>query len=343
MFLAYPWMLVLLPLPLLTRRLLPRYSEGRAAIRVPMFDQLAKAAKTSPSRGSATRQRSWIQASAYAICWTLIVFALARPQILEAAITKQIPTRDLMLAIDLSGSMETEDFKSVDGKQVNRLDAVKEVLHEFLRRREGDRVGMIVFGTGAFVQIPFTQDLDVCRQLLDQTAIRMAGPQTALGDAIGLAITVFDRSELENQVLIALTDGNDTGSQVPPIEAAKIAADKNIVIHTIGVGDPKAAGEELLDEKALQEVAYQTGGEYFFAADRDQLDTVYDKLDKMSERMAETVSHRPKRDLFHLFAGASIATSMFFCVLALLVSTIRSKLLSQPIEHLQTVAGDNVA
>lgn len=328
MILAYPWLLALLPLPLLTRYLLPVYQTSRVSIRVPLFDVLVRATGETPAAGAVVRRRSWVQTVAYAVAWVMIVLALARPQLLEPPITKQIPTRDLMLAIDLSGSMETQDFKNAAGKTVTRLDAVKEVLQEFLDRRSGDRVGMIVFGTGAFVQIPFTQDLQVCQQLLDQTDVRMAGPQTALGDAIGLAITVFDRSELEDKVLIALTDGNDTGSRVPPTEAAKIAADRGVVIHTIGVGDPQAAGEELLDEQTLRDVSSETRGQYFFAADRDQLESVYDQLDKLSERKVDSISHRPKRDLFHWFILTAMASSIGYMMFRTSILAVKRRLIS---------------
>src|SRR5690606_11944978 len=128
---------------------------------------------------------------------------------------------------------ETADFQNAAGKTVSRLDAVKEVLDDFLMHRKGDRVGLILFGSAPFVQAPFTGDLAVCRELLDEAQVKMAGPQTAFGDALGLAITVFDRSTVKDRVLIALTDGNDTASKVPPAKAAEIARDKGIVIHTI--------------------------------------------------------------------------------------------------------------
>ena len=265
---THVWMFLLLPLPLLIRRLLPPFKDVRQAVRVPIFDVLVHSIGATPSKGAVIHRRSFWQAFLYALVWICVVTALARPQRLQPPVVREVPTRDLLLAIDLSGSMETVDFKNTAGEMVDRLTAVKEVLDDFLARRKGDRVGMIVFGTGAFVQIPFTQDLDVCRELLDQTAVRMAGPKTALGDAIGLGITLFERSELEDKVLIALTDGNDTGSKVPPTEAAGIAADKGIVIHTIGVGDPTAAGEEKFDEQTLKDVASKTGGRYFYAGNR---------------------------------------------------------------------------
>jgi Ca-activated chloride channel family protein len=182
---------------------------------------------------------------------------------------------------------------------VDRLAAVKEVLDDFLTRREGDRVGLIVFGNAAFTQVPFTQDLEAARILLEETRARMAGPRTAFGDAIGLAITLFEESEVEDRVVIALTDGNDTGSRVPPAEAARIAEDRGISIHVIGVGDPAAVGEEKLDEEALRTVATTTGGRYFHAADRDELQEIYAELDRIGTREVETATYRPRRDLFH--------------------------------------------
>lgn len=295
---AYPWLLALLPLPLLLRWILPPHSGQTTAVRIPMFDMVAAAGQIEPGLGGSVRTRSLFAACIHIVCWVAIVAALARPQVLLPPVVRDVATRDLMLAIDLSGSMETEDFTDPSGQSIDRLAAVKLVLLDFLEQRAGDRVGMIVFGTGAFVQIPFTEDLDVCRELVTDLEVRMAGPKTALGDAIGLAINVFQRSELDDKVLIALTDGNDTGSRIPPAEAAQIAADNGIVIHTIGVGDPEAAGEELLDEEALEAIAEASGGEYFFAADRDALANVYRQIDAINTRDLETISHRPKRDLY---------------------------------------------
>jgi Ca-activated chloride channel family protein len=203
-----------------------------------------------------------------------------------------------MLLVDLSGSMETADFTNAAGETVQRLDAVKEVLDGFLTRREGDRVGLIVFGNAAFVQVPFTSDLAACRLLLEEAAVRMAGPRTAFGDAIGLAITLLERSEVADRVIIALTDGNDTGSSVPPPEASRIAADRGVTIHVVGVGDPAASGEQALDEEALRGVAAAAGGRYFHAADRAELEAIYAELDRLDTREIETESWRPRRELF---------------------------------------------
>ena len=296
---GYPWLFLVLPLPLLIRWLLPAYGEQRPAVRVPFFERLSESSGARAADGAVVPRRSMMQALLFIVIWCAAVVALTKPQWLEPPVVREIPTRDLLLAVDLSGSMEAEDFKNKEGETVDRLTAVKEVLDEFLSRRKGDRVGLLVFGTAAFVQVPFTQDLEVSRQLLQETEVRMAGPKTAFGDAIGLGISLFERSEVEQRVMIALTDGNDTGSKVPPHEAARIAAEKGIVIHTLAIGDPVSVGEEKLDEEALKQVAEISRGMYFFASDRDRLEGIYTELDRLETRKVETVSYRPRVDLFH--------------------------------------------
>jgi len=302
--------LLLSPLPLLVNRLWPAYREHAVPVRLPVLDRLARLtgqpAQTLTYAGSAPR---WQRILRW-LTWILILVALARPQWLEAPVSKTIPARDLLVAVDLSGSMETEDFVGADGRQLDRMSAVKEVLSDFLVRREEDRVALIVFGSAAFVQLPFTTDKQVVQQMLDETRVRMAGPKTMLGDAIGLAITLFDRSELPERLMILLTDGNDTGSLIPPLRAAEIARDKGLVIHTIGVGDNSRTGEEALDEAALREMSLITGGSYFHAADRDELEQIYTRLDQLSPRKVEMVSHQPRRDLFHWPLGAALLMTL---------------------------------
>jgi Ca-activated chloride channel family protein len=296
---AYPWLLLLLPLPLLVHWIAPPHRESRQSLLVPFLDRLARHTGETPAAGAVILHGGWLRFVAMAVSWTSIVIALARPQWIEPPITKTVPVRDLLLAVDLSGSMATRDFTDAKGRQVDRLTAVKEVLDDFLARRSGDRVGLIFFGSAPFVQVPFTEDVKVCRQLLDEARPKLAGPQTAFGDALGLAITVFDRSRVKERVLIALTDGNDTASQVPPAKAAEIAKDKGIVIHTVAVGDPRAAGEEALDVETLKSVAATTGGLYSFAADHEQLAEIYRRLDAQETRRAQTVTHHPRRDVYY--------------------------------------------
>lgn len=310
--LSHPWLLLLILLPPVLRLVVPPYRESRQAIRVPWFRRIATLLQLQPADGAAIPKSKPATLLFMWLLWMLIVLALARPQFLEPPVSRVLPTRDLLLLVDLSGSMETGDFTNSQGDTVDRLTAVKEVLDEFLTRREGDRVGLIVFGNAAFVQVPFTQDLDATRLLLGETAVRMAGPRTAFGDAIGLGITLFERSEVEHRVMIALTDGNDTGSKVPPAQAATIAKDNDIAIHVVGVGDPAATGEEKLDEEALNNVAATTGGRYFHAADRNELEDIYAELDRIDSREVEAETYRPRTDLFHWPLAAFALLGLLF-------------------------------
>lgn len=305
---AHIWIFVLLPLPLIAARLLPPHKESTPAVRVPFMDRIRQAAgEASPARKHSGILKSWI-------VWIPLLAALARPQWIEPPIEKQIPTRDLLLIVDLSGSMDAEDFTDADGNRTDRLTATKEVVGDFLLRREGDRVGLVVFGNAPFLQAPFTTDLDLCRRLLDETAVRMAGPSTAFGDAIGLGITLFEESDAPNKTIIALTDGNDTASAVPPTEAAQVARDRGITIHTIAMGNPETLGEEKLDETTLKKVAQTTGGKYFLALNRSELESIYATLDQLETREVSAISHRPRRDLYYWPLAAALALSALFSI-----------------------------
>jgi Ca-activated chloride channel family protein len=300
---AYPWIALLLPLPWLLRRLLPPRREALVSVRVPFGDRLQAAGAGASGAAGIARNRG--PQMVFALIWLLLLAALARPQWLEPPITRDLPTRDLLLLVDLSGSMAQEDFTNAAAAKVDRLNAVKEVLGDFLLRRKGDRVGLVVFGDAPFLQAPFSTDLDLSRRLLKETAVGMAGPRTAFGDAIGLGITLFEHSDAPAKTIIALTDGNDSASQVPPVEAARVAKERGIRIYTVAIGDPTTVGENKLDETTLRIVAEASGGAYFFAADRKQLVGIYDELDKIETRKVKVVSYRPQNELYYwpLLAG----------------------------------------
>jgi Ca-activated chloride channel family protein len=240
------------------------------------------------------------------LIWILIVVALARPQWVGDAVTRESSARDLILAIDISGSMEQRDFRTADGATLTRLDGVKRVIKDFIARRRGDRVALILFGTKAYVQVPFTQDLQTAAQLLEQTQVGMAGQQTAIGDTIGLAIKTLEGSSVKQKLLILLTDGNDTASRVPPEHAAEIAQQKGVAVYTIGVGDPAASGENRVDLTVLQSVASTTGGRFFRAEDGAQLQAIYADIDRLAPAKLDTLSWRPKLPLFQWPLGAAV-------------------------------------
>ena len=208
--------------------------------------------------------------------------------------------RDLMVAVDLSGSMEAQDFTLPDGSTVDRLEAVKKVLAELADQRASDRLGLIVFGDAAYLQTPFTDDHEVWLQLLAETEIGMAGQSTVFGDAIGLAIKLFQESDSDNRVLIMLTDGNDTGSTVPPVDASKVAAAAGIRIYTIAIGDPATVGEEALDLETIGRVSEITGGQVFQALDQQALQQAYRAIGELEPEMYESISFRPRESLHWL-------------------------------------------
>ncbi|HET6960386.1 MAG TPA: VWA domain-containing protein [Vicinamibacterales bacterium] len=321
--LDHPWLLATLPLPILVWILLPAYRERLSAVRTPFFAALSSAAGLRPQRGAVVLRRTWLQWLVAPVAWALVVVALAGPQWVEPPIERIESARDLFVAVDISESMETRDFKTPDGKQLGRFDAARAVLDDFIARRRGDRIGLIVFGLGAYLQAPLTLDHDSCLELLHETRIGMAGSQTTIGDAIGLAIRLFEKSTAPQKVLILMTDGNDTGSRVPPLKAADIAAGKGITVYTIALGDPKATGGDIVDTKALQAIATRTGGTFYLATDRQRLSSIYRELDAIQKQTFKTMSYRPKRPLFHWPLGAAMALIAAYLVVETGVSALR--------------------
>ncbi|MEP1470024.1 MAG: VWA domain-containing protein [Halieaceae bacterium] len=294
--LTYPWLLLLLALPVLMR-LMPAYKQSRDSVKVPFFDTLVELSEERPETGATVVQRDRSQQFLVAFMWLCLVLAAAKPTWVGAPVEQQKSGRDLMVAVDLSGSMEATDFTLPDGTSVNRLDAVKYVLANAGTHHDSDRLGLIVFGSAAYLQTPFTDDHAVWDQLLTETEIGMAGQSTVFGDAIGLAIKLFLDGDSDNRVMVILTDGNDTGSTVPPIDAAKVAATHDIRIYTIAIGDPAAVGEEALDLNTIQRVSEVTGGQDFQALDREQLAQASETIAELEPELYETVSFRPRQSL----------------------------------------------
>ena len=308
--LAYPWALLSLPLPLLVWWLLPPHQKKVSALRVPFFGDMVEATGSEPRAGAVVLNRRLIQMASMALGWTLLVTGLARPEWVGEPIVRTEAARDVMLAIDLSGSMDYVDFPDKDGWSSRRLDAVRRVVDQFVSERKDDRIGLIVFGSRAYLQLPFTRDVDTARALLGLMDVGMAGPKTALGDAIGLAIRSFESSEVEERLLILLTDGNDTASKMTPINAAEIAKLNGVEIYTIGDGDPAARGEDRVDFGTLEAIAARTGGQFFNAQDESTLADVYRRIDAISPGAVKTQTWRPRESLVHWPAGASVLVGL---------------------------------
>ncbi|MDV7144966.1 VWA domain-containing protein [Tropicimonas sp. TH_r6] len=310
---AFPWAFLLLPLPLLVWRFAPPYRDRTRALRIPFFREITEAAGLEPRAGSAILRRRRLQMIAATLCWVLLVLGLARPELLGQQVTVEKAARDMVLAVDISGSMDARDMEDASGARQQRLQVVKDVVGQFIDAREGDRIALIVFGTRAFVQTPFTEDLVSVRSLLEATQVGMAGPDTAIGDAIGLAIRSFETSEVDQRLLVLLSDGADTSSRMSPVNAAEIAAQQGVSIFTIGVGDPNGSGDDKVDLKALEDIAARANGAFYYATDSAGLQEIYAEIDRQNPRITETVSFQPKQPMgwiaFALAAAIALSAS----------------------------------
>ncbi len=298
----WPWMLLFLPLPWLLARLLPSAQPQGDALFLPF----AAGAGVLPLTQGASRLRKII----FALIWLLLVSACVRPQWLGDPVSVPTTGRRLLLAVDVSGSMATQDMA---GNQT-RLQVVQQVAGDFIRRRQGDQVGLILFCTRPYLQAPLTTDLHTVDQFLHEAMIGIAGTQTAIGDAIGLAIKRLrdDRSEKKGEtVLILLTDGSNDAGVMQPDQAARMAAASGLRIYTIGVGGQGGFfGNSDLDEDTLKEIAKITGGEYFRATDADNLQKIYARIDKLEPADARQQWYRPRDEWFYWPLGLALLLSV---------------------------------
>jgi Ca-activated chloride channel family protein len=314
---AWSWVFWLLPLPLLITRLLPAVVRRQeAALRVPFIKRFSSHNMAAASSG---KKPAWLYILAL-IAWVLLLAAAARPGWMGEPIELPVSGRDLMLAVDLSGSMEAEDFV-INGQAINRLIATKIVAGEFIERRVGDRIGLILFGRNAYVQTPLTFDRKTVRTLLEESAIGLAGKETAIGDAIGLAVKRLrargDEGVLERKILILLTDGANTAGEGEPLKAAELAASAGLTIYPIGIGAYEMIVRSLfgaqrvnpsrdLDEKTLTGIAEATGGRDFRARDIKALNQIYGLIDELEPVARETKQFRPQRSLLHWPLAAAL-------------------------------------
>lgn len=316
--LLHPWLLLLLPLPLLVYFALPEFKQKALAYRIPFFELAAKASEATVANGSQVHAKPKVDLVFATLIWFCCVIAIAHPIKLGAVKHQDVITRDIMLAIDLSGSMAEQDFESSNGDIINRLDAVTNVVSEFINARENDRIGLIVFGTRAYLQVPFTQDLKMAERVLRDASVAMAGPHTAIGDAIGLALKLFEESQVTEKTLILLTDGADTGSRMSPLNAAHIAKSDGLKIFTIGIGNENGEGQYKVDFNTLAEIAKITDGEFYRATNQDTLQNVYQEIDKVAAVKSKQPQARKQTSIVHI----PLAIALLVYLIALLKSVI---------------------
>ena len=297
------WAFLVLPLPYLLYKLLPAAPrQNEAALHVPFIHDFESVSEEKIN----TSNKLILFIAIFA--WLLLVIATARPQWLGEPVELPVSGRDLMLAVDLSGSMEVEDFK-LNGQLVDRLTATKAVASEFIKRRKGDRIGLILFGKKAYLQTPLTFDRQTVSTLLNESVIGLAGKETAIGDAIGLAVKRLEKEEINSRVLILLTDGANTAGEVTPLKAAELAKQYQLKIYTIGIGADEMIVRSIfgsrrvnpsadLDEKTLTAIAKTTNGKYFRARNTQELEKIYQLLDELEPVEKETQNFRPTTALY---------------------------------------------
>lgn len=309
MQIAYPWLFILLPLPLLIYWLLPKARpQHQAALKVPFFVQLKQLLASNNAQGHLYQSNNKRRYLLYLI-WLLLIIAGANPQWLGKPVELPRSGRDILMAIDLSGSMQTPDM-SLDGKQKSRLAIVKQVGSKFIAERKGDRLGLVLFGSRAYLQTPLTFDHKTVDEMLQDASIGLAGMQTAIGDAIGLSIKRLMNYPKDSRALILMTDGGNNAGVTDPIEAAKVAAEEGIKIYTIGLGAKRMVvrgpfgGSRVinpssdLDINLLRNIAQITHGQFFRADEGDSLQKVYEQINKLEPVKGENATLRPITSLY---------------------------------------------
>ncbi len=334
--LAWPWMLLALPLPLLARALLSPVTETQeAGLKVPSFKSFAVLTNRSEAE-QLLNWRVWLAI----IAWASLVLAAARPERIGDELDVPVSGRNLMLAVDLSGSMDAKDFE-LGNRRVDRLTATKAVASDFIERRKGDRIGLILFGERAYLQVPLTLDRETVNILLMEAVIGLAGEKTAIGDAITLAVKrIYEQDAVgDEQVLIVLTDGANTAGEIDPIKAAELAQQIGLRIYTIGIGAEQMLVSSItgglrpvnpsadLDEETLTRIAAITGGQYFRAKDTAGLQDIYRLLDEMEPVAEPEAGFRPVKSLYYWPLGGAFVLTVFLCVMGLLQGLQVSRLI----------------
>ncbi|MCV6587751.1 MAG: VWA domain-containing protein [Marinobacterium sp.] len=326
-----PWVFMLLPFPWLVSRFTGAVNiQRQQAVQVPFMDDLlAAGGDVATGVGSPEKARlSWRWWLAL-LCWLLLVIAIAGPRWLGEPVPQQRSGRELMLAIDLSNSMKARDFE-FQGQRLNRLMATQLVASDFIQRRAGDRIGLVLFGEQAYLQAPLTWDRTTVQRLLDEAQIGLAGGSTAIGDAIGLTVKRLRETDNSERVMVLLTDGANTAGALEPLQAAKLAAEEGVKVYTIGVGsDTHRGGNGLfnllgrsqvpeLDESTLKAIAQQTGGRYYRARDLQELVGIYDQLDQLEPVTRSASSARPVQAFYSWPLAAAL---LLLLTLSLLLVT----------------------
>ncbi|RUO74309.1 VWA domain-containing protein [Pseudidiomarina sediminum] len=298
---AWPWLGLIWLLGPLVWWVRPAQQRHYSMLKLPVLAE----AQQAQLHHTGSAWRTWLAL----LAWTLLVVGLARPQWLGEAVQIRSEAREMVLAVDLSGSMEIADMQ-LNGKEVNRLTMVKHVVSDFIARRQGDKLGLILFADTAYVQTPITYDLNSVATMLEEAELRLIGERTAIGDAVGLAVKRFRDNDDVQRILILLTDGQNTAGSISPSKAQQLAAAYGVKVYSIGVGAEEVVVDSFfgkrtvnpsrdLDEAMLRGLAEATGGEYFRARSTEELEAIYSKLDAYEPVAGDEQLRRPQTELFY--------------------------------------------
>jgi Ca-activated chloride channel family protein len=319
---AYPWVWLLLPLPLLVYWFLPALKMRSASLRLPTYRKAIDYTGQKPKKAALIKRRGWLRWGVLLLSWILLVAALSSPQLVGEPEMRVRTSRNFLIVADISFSMAQQDWE-IEGERARRWDAVKEVMYDFIEKREGDRMGLIFFGSSAYIQAPFTPDLETVRQMLDEADVGMAGQMTHIGKAITKGVEMCGRDTIKTKVMLLLTDGVDAGTDILPMDAADLAQKDSVIVYTIGIGTPGTRGSDL-DERTLQEIADLTGGQYFLARDKDRLENIYAELDKLEPIEYEEEENKPVTLLYYYPLAASVILLLFLALVLGLINAFQA-------------------
>ncbi len=321
---AYKWVFLLLPLPLMLYWILPAMRKRRSALMVPFFYRTATISNQRPKNNSWISKRNIAAWIGLMLCWICLLGAASSPRYVGKPAKKTKTVRSFLIAADISFSMAETDWV-MDGKRMSRWEAVKYLLKDFIKERKSDQIGLVMFGTHAYLQAPLTTDLQTINWLLDQTEVGMAGQMTSIGEAIAFSIKVFKEDTIKQKVMLLLTDGIDDGKDISPIDAAQAARKDSIIIYTLGIGQAKGSGGYDLDEKTLKDIAYVTNGKYFNAMNEGQMKQVYAELNKMQPVEYEEESYKPVTLLYMYPLAVAVGLGLLFHLINGLIHLFRRR------------------
>lgn len=316
------WVLWLIPLPVVLFLVLPALRLRSASLLMPSIEKASSYTEQKAKKASLVKRKSLLEVFVLTLVWLLLLCSLSSPQLVGKPELKVKTSRNFLVVADMSFSMAEKDWK-IAGEKVSRWDAVTAVLHDFIDKRSGDRIGLILFASNAYVQVPFTPDLETVNTLLDEAAVGMAGQTTAIGKAVLRGIDLFENDTIDTKVMLLLTDGVDSGQGILPLDAAEMAKKDSIKIYTVGIGDPNSSNSDL-DEKTLEQIAAITNANYYRAIDAKRLDEIYDELNDLEPIEYEEESYKPRTLLYPYPLAAALG---IFALYLLFGSVL--KLLSQ--------------